>query len=129
MDECGFGCWFFSFKSRLFGCSRLIGGTGSEGAQRTCRALTMRCDREQTALLQTALLHVGDKRGASMRAQIRTAQPGSIHSSRCRHDAAALGESSSPVAGLTCQCIFTSTSLEESLMTRGWRIERVRSCR
>ena len=73
------GCWGLIWMGRVL-------RTRMNGA-----AVTVRCDREQTALLQTALLHVDGTRGASVRTQIRTAQPGSIHSPRFRRDAAAWG--------------------------------------
>ena len=57
----------------------------------------VRCDREQTAHLQTALLRI------VARAQIRTAQPGSIRGTGLGVIAATYGLSSSPAAGLTCQ--------------------------
>ncbi len=57
----------------------------------------VRCDREQTAHLQTALLRV------VARAQIRTAQPGSIRGTGLGAIAAPHGLPSSPAAGLTCQ--------------------------
>ena len=60
-------------------------------------ASKLRCDREQTAHLQTVLLHL------SVRTQIRTAQPGSIRATWLGTIAAAYGLSSSPAAGLTCQ--------------------------
>ena len=64
-------------------------------------------DREQTAHLQTVLLHL------PVRTQIRTAQPGSIRGTWLGTIAAAHGLSSSPAAGLTCQCIFESNVLGE----------------
>ena len=60
-------------------------------------ASKLRCDREQTAHLQTVLLHL------PVRTQIRTAQPGSIRATWLGTIAAAYGLSSSPAAGLTCQ--------------------------
>lgn len=54
-------------------------------------------DREQTAHLQAALLHL------PVRAQIRTAQPDSIRGTWFSAIAATHGLSSSPAAGLTCQ--------------------------
>ena len=46
-----------------------------------------------------------------MRTQIRTAQLGSIRSMGLGAIAATQYQSSSPAAGLTCQCIFESTSM------------------
>jgi len=47
--------------------------------------MKVRCDREQTAHLQTVLLHL------SVRTQIRTAQPGSIRCTGFGAKAAAQG--------------------------------------
>ena len=64
-------------------------------------------DREQAAHLQTALLH------PPVRTQIRTAQLGSIRSTKVGTIAATQGWPSSPAAGLTCECIFARMSAEE----------------
>ena len=82
------GCFVSPLLSRLFGF--WLGLVKDV-------ALKLRCDREQTAHLQTVLLHL------SVRTQIRTAQPGSIRATWLGTIAAAYGLSSSPAAGLTCQ--------------------------
>ena len=84
----------------------------------------LRRDREQTAHLQTALLHL------PVRTQIRTAQSGAIRSTGLGMIAATLGSSSSPSAGLTCQCIFESTSMGGQITSGNWvewvaRVKRV----
>jgi hypothetical protein len=79
---------FFPLLSTLFGLAAFSRGRV---------ALKLRCDREQTAHLQTVLLHL------PVRTQIRTAQPGSIRATWLGTIAAAYGLSSSPAAGLTCQ--------------------------
>jgi hypothetical protein len=50
-----------------------------------------------------------------VRTQIRTAQPGSIRGTGSGVLAATHGLSSSPAAGLTCQCIFESKSWLEGI--------------
>ena len=86
--RCQVGGLFCPLLSTLFGLA---------GFSRGRVALKLRCDREQTAHLQTVLLHL------SVRTQIRTAQPGSIRATWLGTLAAAYGLSSSPAAGLTCQ--------------------------
>jgi len=86
--RCQVGVLFFPLVSRLFGLA---------GSCRGRVASKLRCDREQTAHLQTVLLHL------SVRTQIRTAQPDSIRATWLGTIAAAYGLSSSPAAGLTCQ--------------------------
>ena len=108
-DRRGLGRWtkplYKDFPSRLelnlvFRSFLIHGMTGQA---------KLRSDREQTAHLQTALLR------PEARTQIRTAQPGSIRATWLGTIAAASGLSSSPAAGLTCQCIFESTSLVEGI--------------
>ncbi len=70
------GCLSFSLHA---GCL-VVGFSCREHA-----TLKVRCDREQTAHLQTALLH------RAVRTQIRTAQPGSILCTRLGTIAAASG--------------------------------------
>src|SRR5450631_565248 len=96
--RCQAGVLCFSFAKQAVGLA---------GSSRGRVALKLQCDREQTAHLQTVLLHL------SVRTQIRTAQPGSIRATWLGTIAAAYGLSSSPAAGLTCQCIFESTSWVE----------------
>jgi len=86
--RCQAGVLCFSFAKQAVGLA---------GSSRGRVALKLQCDREQTAHLQTVLLHL------SVRTQIRTAQPGSIRATWLGTIAAAYGLSSSPAAGLTCQ--------------------------
>jgi hypothetical protein len=86
--RCQAGVLCFSFATQAVGLA---------GSCRGRVALKVRCDREQTAHLQTVLLHL------PVRTQIRTAQPGSIRATWLGTIAAAYGLSSSPAAGLTCQ--------------------------
>jgi hypothetical protein len=81
-------------------------------------ALKLRCDREQTAHLQTVLLHL------SVRTQIRTAQPGSIRATWLGTIAAAYGLSSSPAAGLTCQMHLREHVLGGGNVL-GYRVDRL----
>jgi len=66
----------------------------SDYSSEAVRQAKVRGDREQTAHLQTALLRI------AARAQIRTAQPGSIRGTGLGAIAAPHGLPSSPAAGL-----------------------------
>ncbi len=72
----------------------------------SCRRALKRLNREQTATLQTALLQRWrPDSGRVLRAQMRTAQQGSIPIAWLWPCGPTRGWSSLPTAGLTCQCI------------------------